>query len=95
MVDAEEIAYRQDTGGTPPMGACHHRSRFGFVGFPDSLSAGPDVYLVNERCVVYRASVPRPVRTSSTSPPGWDGFDRTYRDRPAPAVLKSSWSKAD
>ena len=87
--------YRQDTGGTPAMGTCHNLSRFGFVAFPDSQSAGPYVYLVNERNVVFRTSTIGSVRKDRSMPPGLNGFDAAYRNWPTEETLKSWWSKMD
>ncbi len=90
-----EALYRQDTGGTPPMGACHHLSKFGFVSFPDSQSAGPYVYLVNESNVVFRRSTIGSVRKDRSMPPGLNGFDEAYRNWPTEETLKSWWSPMD
>jgi hypothetical protein len=87
--------YRQDTGGKPPMGLCHNLLKFGFVAFPDSLSAGTMIYIVNENCMVYRSAVTGATRSGTSLPPGWDGIDPALRDWPAPAALKSTWGPAE
>jgi hypothetical protein len=87
--------YRQETGGTPSMGSCHNLSKYGFVAFPDSPSAGPYVYIVNENNIVYRASTTGLVKTERATPPGLNGFDPAYRNWPKAADLKLYWSALD
>jgi hypothetical protein len=90
-----DAVYRQDTGGSPLMGSCHNLSKFGFVAFPDSQSAGPYVFLVNEKNTIFQRSTMGAVKTSQSNPPGLQGFDAAYRDWPTEQTLKSYWSLLD
>jgi hypothetical protein len=57
--------YRQDTGGTRPMGKVHHLERFGFIAYPARPGRdGGFFYLVNENNTIIRWSVQKwPIRT--------------------------------
>lgn len=91
----EDPRYRQDTGGDPPMGPCHHVSRFGFVCFPDSLSADKYVYIVNENNTVFRAVVTGGTLRGPKTPPGVGLLPSAYLNWPSEADLKKAWSKMD
>ena len=86
-----ESQYRQDTGGEPPMGRCHHLSRCGFLAFPDSPSGGKYVFMVNEKNVIYRRSVSDRVRPSTATPPGLGGPLTPFLAWPSEKELKGSW----
>jgi len=87
--------YRRDTGGTPGMGKVHHETKFGFVAFPDSLSSGKYVFIVNENNTVFRSAVSAPVKGSSSNPPGLVGMSPAYLNWPDAPTLKACWSKLD
>jgi prepilin-type N-terminal cleavage/methylation domain-containing protein len=87
-----EATYKLDTGGTPTMGSTHNASKFGFLSFPDSTSAGKFVFIVNENNTIFRSATSgftRPVGT----PPG--SLTSPYTDWPGDTNLKSFWSKLD
>jgi type II secretory pathway pseudopilin PulG len=90
-----ESTYKLDTGGTPKMGSCHNMSKFGFVAFPDSESAGPFVLIVNQNNTVFRRVTIGPARTANTLPPGPNGFQEVYQNWPKETELKSGWSPLD
>jgi type II secretory pathway pseudopilin PulG len=90
-----ERVYRRDTGGTPGMGKVHHETKFGFVAFPDSLSAGKYVFMVNENNTIFRSPVTTPVKTSMTNPPGLGGIHPAYLNWPDDPTMKASWAKLD
>jgi hypothetical protein len=92
---AVESTYKLDTGGTPRMGNCHNMSKYGFVAFPDSQSAGPYVYLVNQNNTVFRTAAMGAVRTDRSIPPGLKGFLTVYQNWPNESDLKSSWRPLD
>jgi type II secretory pathway pseudopilin PulG len=88
-------AYRQDTGGAPLMGPCHHESAFGFVAFPDSPTAGKYTFMVNENNTIYRSTPSLRPRTSALVPPGLGAVPSGCLDWPADPALKAVWSKLD
>lgn len=90
-----ESAYKVDTGGTPPMGSCHHTSKFGFFAFPDTVQSGPWAFILNENNTIFRIPVKKPIRTGTAIPPGVNGFAPAYRDWPDERTMKDYWSKAD
>jgi len=91
---AAEATYKQDTAGTPTMGTCHNTSKFGFLSFPDSQSAGKYVFVVNENNTIFRSATSGSVRTNTTNPPG--AFSTgVYSQFPNDSDLKSYWSKLD
>jgi type II secretory pathway pseudopilin PulG len=89
------VSYRQDTGGTPKMGACHHEQKFGFMAFPDSPSAGKYVFMVNENSTIFRMEVKGRFRTGTSNPPGLGAVPPGSLHWPTDATLKSRWSKLD
>jgi type II secretory pathway pseudopilin PulG len=93
--DDPERIYRQDTGGTPGMGKVHHATRFGFVAFPDSTSAGKTVAILNENNTIFRSPVTAPVRRGSSTPPGLGSVPAVYLNWPDDAALKARWVKCD
>jgi hypothetical protein len=86
-----ESTYKLDTGGTPKMGNCHNLSKFGFVAFPYSESAGPSVFIVNQNNTIFRTAPYEPVRTGTSMPPGLNGFRAVYQNWPNETDLKVSW----
>jgi len=89
-----EATYRVDTGGTPTMGSVHNTSKFGFMAFPDSQSAGKYVFVVNENNTIFRAATTGVVRPGTVSPPGVLTIAQ-YINWPNDQNLKSFWSKLD
>jgi len=51
---AEGETYFQDTGGTRKMGDVHHRTKFGFVAYPESESGGKYTFILNENNTIFR-----------------------------------------
>jgi hypothetical protein len=75
------------------MGSVHNTSKFGFISFPDSQSAGKFVFIVNENNTIFRSATSgftRPVGT----PPG-TALGTAYVGFPNDTNLKSFWSKLD
>jgi prepilin-type N-terminal cleavage/methylation domain-containing protein len=89
-----EATYKLDTTGTPTMGSCHNTSKFGFLSFPDSQSAGKYVFVVNENNTIFRSATSGAVRTGTSNPPG-PFTTGTYSMFPSDSDLKSFWSKLD
>jgi len=89
----EEVTYRQDTGGNPPMGKCHNRTKFGFLAFPDGPKAGPWNFIINEDNTLYRNPNTFPVKTGNSIPPGLNGIHPDYRNWPDLKRTKMSWDK--
>ena len=94
MGGSTEATYKMDTAGTPNMGSCHNTSKFGFMAFPDSQSAGKYVYMVNENNTIFRSATSGQVKTTTTNPPG-NFTTGSYANFPTDANLKSFWSKLD
>jgi len=88
-----EMTYRQDTGGSVPMGSVHNYWKFGFVAFPDSQSAGKYVFILDENNTVFRSATSGAVKPSPSSPPGAPAAP--YDSYPSSADLKSYWGKLD
>jgi len=89
-----EATYKLDTAGSPTMGSCHNTSKFGFLAFPDSQSAGKYVFVVNENNTIFRSATSGAVKTGTTNPPG--AFSTgVYSQFPNDNDLKSFWSKLD
>jgi len=94
MAGAPESTYKTDTGGTPAMVSCHNTSKFAFIAFPDSQSAGKYVFAVNENNTIFRSATSGAVKTTTSNPPG-PFTSGVYADFPSDANLKSYWSKLD
>ena len=88
-----EATYKLDTGGTPTMGSVHNTSKFGFLAYPDSQSAGKYVFIVNENNTIFRSATSGAVKTTATTPPGTLGAN--YNSWPDDTNLKSFWNKLD
>jgi len=89
-----EATYRMDTGGTPTMGKCHNESKFGFVAFPDSMSAGKFIFRVNENNTIFREAI-LSTRVGTAVPPGLNAIPGTYLDWPDDALLKQTYGVKD
>jgi prepilin-type N-terminal cleavage/methylation domain-containing protein len=88
-----EQTYRQDTSGMPTMGSVHNTSKFGFLAYPDSMSSGKYVFIVNENNTIYRSATTGVVRPSTATPPG--PVVAPFTDWPSDTNLKSYWAKID
>ena len=75
-----ERFYKVDTQGTPPRGAVHHPSRFGFVVFPETSKVGEYIFRVNENNTVFREWI-KP-RAGFKNVPSW------FLEWPSDAELK-------
>ena len=93
LAGSAEATYKLDTGGTPTMGTCHNTSKFGFLAFPDSQSAGKYVFIVNENNTIFRSATSGAVKAGATNPPGTCAAP--YDAWPDDANLKSFWNKLD
>ena len=89
------IAYRQNTGGKPDMGRCHHDSKYGFVAFPNSPSEGKFVFTVNENNTIYRTGLSVPARVGTAVPPGLASVHAGYINWPDEQTMKGRWWKLD
>jgi prepilin-type N-terminal cleavage/methylation domain-containing protein len=85
--------YKQDTAGSLAMGSCHNTSKFGFTAYPDSMSSGKYVFIVNENNTVYRSATTGNVKPSTSTPPGT--LAAPYTDWPSDSNLKSFYGKID
>ena len=89
-----EGSYWADTTGTVAMGTCHNTSKFGFMAYPDSQSAGKYVFMVNENNTIFRSATSGTVKPGVTNPPG-TLTNTAYCNFPDDTTLKSYWSKLD
>ena len=89
--EASGRIYAQDTGGDPRMGACQNLSAFGFVSFPDSTSMSDQVYIANERNVVYRRTYKGAVRPPKPMSRWLKDFPAEFLSWPTSAELDASW----
>jgi prepilin-type N-terminal cleavage/methylation domain-containing protein len=89
-----EGRYRADTGGSVPMGKCHHLTKFGFIAVPQSSWTGKYIFMVNENNSLFRRGVFGELWTGGAVPPGLDGIPEEYRNWPDDTNLKSYWSHA-
>jgi prepilin-type N-terminal cleavage/methylation domain-containing protein len=94
IAGAVESTYKTDTGGTPTMGTVHNTSKFAFLTFPDSQSAGKYCFIVNENNTIFRSATSGAVKTGTSNPPGVV-TTAAYGNFPSDASLKSFWSKLD
>jgi hypothetical protein len=90
-----EMTYKTDTGGTPRMGAVHNTSKFGFVAFPDTDSAGKYIFRVNENNTIFREATTGSPRKGAALPPGLKLLPPSYLNWPDDSSLKSYWNKID
>jgi type II secretory pathway pseudopilin PulG len=89
-----EETYALDTAGSPTMGSCHNTSKFGFISFPDSASAGKFVFIVNENNTIFRSATSGFTRPALTN--GCPGtLTSPYTMWPTDTNQKSFWSKLD
>ena len=95
IAGSPEATYKTDTGGTPAMGLCHNTSKFGFMAFPDSQSAGKYVFAVNENNTIFRSATSGAVKTGTSNPPGAFATGSPYGDYPSDVNMKAYWSKID
>jgi len=89
------ITYRQDTRGYPRMGLVHHETKFGFIAFPDSTSAGKYAFMVNEAGTILRTALTAPLRVGTESPPGLDTIPGAFLNWPDDASSKATWAPLD
>jgi prepilin-type N-terminal cleavage/methylation domain-containing protein len=94
LAGSGESTYKLDTAGTPAMGSCHNTSKFGFVSYPDSQSAGKYVFMVNENNTIFRSATSGTVKPTTSNPPTLLTIAQ-YQNFPDDANLKSYWSKLD
>ena len=88
------VAYRQDTGGSPRMGACHHLGKFGFCAVPASRSAGKYSFIINENNSIFRCALDRNVLSSDEYPPGLDAVSPEFRNWPSDLERRDHWGTA-
>ena len=93
LTGSPEATYKLDTGGTPIMGSCHNTSKFGFIAYPDSQSAGKYIFVVNENNTIFRSATSGSVKPGTSNPPGV--LAAPYQVFPSDINLKSYWSKLD
>jgi len=96
LTGSVEMTYKVDTGGTPVMGSVHNTSKFGFIAYPDSQSAGKYVFIVNENNTIFRSATSGAVKAGTTTPPGvLTAMNAAYQNWPDDNNLKSFWNKLD
>ena len=91
LKDTPEMSYMMDTKGTPPMGPVHHMSKFAFVAFPDSPSAGERIFVTNESNTIRAQSMPANARIGQEVPPGRKGLDPIWQHWPEDKLFRRLW----
>lgn len=87
-------AYRQNTGGTPAMGAVHNLDRFAFLAYPDGYpTAGRTAFIINEAGVAWKRDPSASIKSTSAIPPTAPASD--WRNWPAEATLRASWGRGN
>lgn len=86
------VAYRQNTGGTPAMGAVHNLERFAFLAYPDTYpKTGRKVFMINERNEVWVRDPLLSIRSNAGIPPTAPASD--WRNWPPDATLQAGWTR--
>jgi type II secretory pathway pseudopilin PulG len=86
--------YRQETEGKPSAGRYYNTSRFGFLSYPDTPSAGKSAFIINEGYTMFRRPCDGSIRPGPGMPPG-PVTHRAFTDWPSEATQKSEWRKLD
>ena len=94
-----------DVTGTVSQKSWWHHSKFGFYTFPDSFSAGRNVFFINEGNTIFKRATNGPLKPASAAPNpagvvlqiGKDALIGTQPAEiwPSDDVLKSQYSKID
>ena len=77
-----ERGYKADTKGTPPMGAVHNMSRFGFVVFPDTPRGSETILRVNENNTIFSEWI-KPRENPGPAGPGFKNVPSWYLEWPS------------
>jgi hypothetical protein len=109
--DEESLPYPTNTegvaqaDGTVSRKSWWNHAKFGFCHFPDSFSAGRNVFFINEGNTIFKRSMTGPVKAPSAVPNPAGVVLRVAKDAltgtqpaeawPADAVLKAEYSKLD
>jgi prepilin-type N-terminal cleavage/methylation domain-containing protein len=103
--DEESLPYRTDTEGGVRQKSWWNHAKFGFYHFPDSFSAGRNVFFINEGNTIFKRSMAGPVKSPSAVPNPAGIVLRVATDAltgtqpaeawPADAVLKAEYGKLD
>ncbi len=84
--------YRQNTGGTPSMGAVHNLDRFAFLAYPDRYpTEGRNAFVINEAGVAWKRDPNASIRSTSGIPPTAPASD--WRNWPTEETLRTSWGR--
>ena len=111
LTDDAGLPYQTSTGGVEGVDGPRTRktwwnpSKFGFYAFPDSFSAGRNVFFINEGNTIFKRAMNGPVKAPSDTPSPAGVVLRVGKDAligsqpaeawPADAVLKVEYSKLD
>jgi type II secretory pathway pseudopilin PulG len=85
--------YKQDTGGSPPMGRCHHHQKFGFAALPDSPRSGKTLIWINENNSLFWRSADLQLPSGYSIPASLDEGATPCLDWPDDQQLKSCFSR--
>jgi hypothetical protein len=88
-------AYKTDTGGTPPMGPVHNRTRFGFLAFPHGPGSGREFLRLNEKATVFRHEPKVIPAMGFKHAPGLQQIPSRLLEWPTDMDLKKDWRKVD
>lgn len=93
-----------DTSGGVNTSVWYNHSKFGFLTFPDSFSAGRNAFFINEGNTIFKRTMNGPVKQASDIPPtsitltvGASGLigAQTAEVWPVDSILKVQYSKLD
>jgi prepilin-type N-terminal cleavage/methylation domain-containing protein len=94
----------ENTAGDLSMESWWNNSKFGFMAFPDSFSAGRNVFFLNEGNTIFKRTMNGPVKDPTATAPNDDPLTiganglvgaQEAETWPADTVLKTEYSKLD
>ncbi len=74
--------------------ACHNISRFGFIAFPDALTAGSYAFITSESLTILKSRLVVSIRAAGVPPPGPPTV-ASYRSWPTDADINLYWTRLD
>lgn len=86
--------YRTEPEDAKPAERFYNSDRFGFIAYPDTMSSGKAVFIINESNTMFQRPNAEGLRPSSRVPPG-PLLKEGYLDWPSDATLKRDWSRLE
>jgi len=85
--------YMEDTGGVPPMGRVHNRSKFGFAALPDVSRSGTYTLWINENNSLWWTRHGSPLPKGSEVPATLGGESVPHLEWPSDEELKCNFCR--